>query len=142
MIRVQETRPYVFFTKPIDPNSFVININIILNNYKHRQIDVVRIVFGDSSIKSETPFILKLVVQYINDNIFNLIEIDQLVLLTNWHKDHFIRIFTKYLGVTPYPYILHLKMKIAMGYLMETDLNIVDIAVENHSQNFFYPNRF
>jgi len=130
MIRVQETRPYGFFTKPIDPNSIVININIILNNYQHRHVDVVRKVFGDTSIISETPFLLKKVVQYINDNIFNLIEIDQLVILTNWDKDHFIRMFTKYLGVTPYQYILQLKMQKAMVFLVETELNIGDIAYD------------
>jgi AraC-like DNA-binding protein len=137
--RVQATRPYGFFTKPIDPNSIVININIILNNYQHRHVDIVRKVFDHSSQKSETPFILKEVVQYINDNIFNLIEIDQLVILTNWEKDHFLRMFTKHLGLTPYQYILHRKMDKAMGFLMETELSIVDIAYDlgfNSHSNF------
>ena len=38
------------------------------------------------------------------------IEIEELVQKTSWNKFYFIKVFTKFLGETPYQYILNLKI--------------------------------
>ena len=137
--RIKETRPYGYFSKPFNPDDLIISVKIILDNYKHRHVDIVRKNFDNDNVITESPLVIKNTIKYINDNIYNLIEIDQLVLLTHWDKHHFLRMFTKFTGVTPYQYILQQKMNIAMGFLLETDLNIVEIAYDlgfNSHSNF------
>lgn len=137
--RINKTRPYGYFSKPFKSEDFIININIILNNYSHRNVNAKQKIFEDCNSKNDVPFIIQKTIKYINENIYDLIEIDQLVSLTHWDKFHFLRMFTKHTGFTPYQYILQQKMNIAMGYLKETDMKIADIAYDlgfNSHSNF------
>jgi AraC-like DNA-binding protein len=137
--RIKQTRPYGYITKPFKSIDIIINVNIILNNYKHRDIDIVRSSNDLLNIKDDFPFIIKKTIQFINDNVRNEIEINDLVKLTRWDKHHFLRMFTKHVGTTPYQYVLIQKMNIAMSLLIETENNIADIAYElgfNNHSNF------
>lgn len=137
--QIKETRPYGYFLKPFNPEDLTISVEIILDNYKHRHVDIVRKNFDNDNLVTESPFIIKKIIKYINDNIYQTIEINQLVILTNWDKYHFLRMFTKFTGITPYQYILQQKMNIAKGFLMDTNLNIVEIAYDlgfNSHSNF------
>jgi AraC family transcriptional regulator len=52
---------------------------------------------------------------------------------------HFLRLFTKYVGLSPYQYILKRKIDISKALLIETDNQIIDIAFEigfNSHTNF------
>jgi AraC-like DNA-binding protein len=136
--RIKETRPFGFIKKPFNPIDIITNVNIVLNNYKHNKIDVVR-NNKKEEITDESPFIIKKTIQYINSHIYETIEIEQLVSLTRWKKHHFSRMFIKYIGVTPYQYILNQKIELSKSLLIETNNQIVDIAYElgfNNHSNF------
>lgn len=67
--------------------------------------------------------------------------IEELTKLTKWKKDHFSRLFTKYLGLTPYQYVLSRKIEKAKTLLSDTLIPINEIAFElgfdSHS-NFYH----
>ena len=61
MNRVHETRPYGFIVKPFKPIDVLTTVSIVLNNFSHRKIDVVR---AQQELTNEAPFILKNIVNY------------------------------------------------------------------------------
>ena len=88
--RVKETRPSGYIVKPFKTSDLVSNIAIILNNHSHKKIDLHKA--PETPIET-TPYRLKQVVQYINDNIDKKLEIDELAELTGWRRHHFIKLF-------------------------------------------------
>ena len=134
--RVKETRPHGFIVKPFKPIDVKTTIEIVLNNFQHKNVDIMRSI---EPIKNDVPFRIKEVINYINNNIFNKIEIDNLAQLTNWKKHHFIRMFTNNLSVTPYQYILKLKIDKAKLLITETNQPITEISQDlsfNSYSNF------
>lgn len=110
-----------------------------MNNYNHRNIDLIRKVNTLNNFKDVIPFIIKKTIKYINDNVRNPIEINGIVELTRWEKHHFLRFFAKYVGETLYQYILKRKIDIARSILIEIDNQIIDNAYEigfNNHLNF------
>lgn len=135
--QVNATRPNGYIVKPFKDEDLKATISIVLNNYYHKKIDAAR---NNENEKDFVPQRIRKVVNYINVNIDKKIEIHQLVALTEWKTDHLIRLFYKYLKVTPYQYILSRKMDKAKSLLEETDIPINEIAFdlgfESHS-NFY-----
>lgn len=126
--RVKDTRPYGIIIKPFKAIDIKSTVSIVLSNFKHKHIDVFR---NDEEHKvDEVPFILKNVIQFINDNITEKIEIQQLTEMTKWSHHHFIRTFTKYINQTPYQYILKKKIEKAKAIICESDTSLSIIAVE------------
>jgi len=125
--RVNDTRPYGYIVKPFKPIDIKTTVSIVLNNYKHRNIDLVRA--GDPLV-DDVPFIIKKTITYINENIFEKIAIATLSEITRWKPHHFIRVFTKHTGITPYQYILNRKINKAQTMLVETKIPIVEIAYD------------
>jgi AraC-like DNA-binding protein len=126
--RVKDTRPHGIIIKPFKAIDIKSTISIVLSNFKHKHIDVFR---NDEEHKiDEVPFILKNVIQYINDHITEKIEIQQLTEMTKWSHHHFIRIFTKYINQTPYQYILKKKIEKARAIICETDISLSSIAID------------
>lgn len=123
--RVKETRPQGFIVKPFKPIDVKTTISIVLNNYQHKNIDPMRSV---EPIKNDIPFRIREVVDYINKNICEKIEINDLVELTKWKKHHFIRMFTKYMKITPYQYILKVKIEKAKVLISEAKQPISEIS--------------
>ena len=137
--RIKATRPFGFIKKPFNEIDIITNVNIVINNYHYRNVDVNRKEKTDEIIKDEIPFIIKKTIQYINCHINQTIEIDELVKLTRWEKHHFSRMFNKYVGMTPYQYILNQKIDYSKSLLIETNNQIIDIAFElgfNSHSNF------
>ena len=137
--RIKATRPFGFIKKPFNEIDNITNVNIVINNYHYRNVDVNRKEKTDEIIKDEIPFIIKKTIQYINCHINETIEIDELVKLTRWEKHHFSRMFNKYVGMTPYQYILNQKIDYSKSLLIETNKQIIDIAFElgfNSHSNF------
>jgi AraC-like DNA-binding protein len=134
---IKTTRPYGYIKKPFTHIDIVTNANIIINNFRHRRIDVDRTIKENEINNDEIPFIIKKSINYINQNIQGKIEINELARQTKWDTFHFSRMFKKYVGLSPYNYILKRKIEIAQSLLMESDQKIVDIAFElgfdNHS---------
>lgn len=125
--RVKDSRPHGIIIKPFKPLDIKTTVSVILNNFKYKKIDVLR---TPEIPTNEAPFILKEVVKYIDANISNRIDINELSKLTRWSSQHFIRVFTQFMGVTPYQFILKKKMDKAKGMIIETDIAMKDIAFE------------
>lgn len=126
--RIKYTRPHGIIIKPFKAIDIKSTVSIVLSNFKHKHIDVFR---NDEEHKvDEVPFILKNVIQYINDNITEKIEIQQLTEMTKWSHHHFIRTFTKYINQTPYQYILKKKIEKAKAIICESDTSLSIIAID------------
>lgn len=124
---VNQTRPHGYIVKPFKEEDLKATIAVVLNNFYHNKIDLTR---SNKNINDPVPYKLKKIVDFININIERKIELDELVSLTDWKKDHFIRLFKKYLSQTPYQYILNRKIQKAKSLLEETDIGINQIAFE------------
>ncbi len=123
--RVKVTRPYGFIVKPFKTIDIKTTVSIVLNNYQHKNIDPMR---SEEPLKDDVPFRIREVVNFINNHIFEKIEIEDLATLTKWKKHHFIRMFTKYLNITPYQYILQIKINKAKLMIINTNQPITEIS--------------
>lgn len=133
--QIKATRPHGIIVKPFKSIDIITTVSIVLNNYKY--IDELTL---QQKLSDEIPFKLRNVIEYINLNLTHKIEINQLASMTNWSQQHFIKIFTQFIGITPYQYILHNKIEKAKIAVAETDLVLnavaVDLGFESYS-NFF-----
>jgi AraC-like DNA-binding protein len=125
--QIKVTRPYGFLVKPIRRTELNALVKIILYNYSHKHLDLLK---TDKKVIEDVPYRIRHVINYINDNIYEKIDIDELTKLTKWKKHHFIRIFSSIIGITPYQYILFHKMEIAKALIEETDQPINEIAFD------------
>jgi AraC-like DNA-binding protein/CheY-like chemotaxis protein len=125
--RVKDSRPHAIIIKPYKPLDIKTTVSIVLNNYKHKKIDIIR---TDEPLTDEVPFMLKEVIKYIDINIKERIDIIDLSKLTRWSSQHFIRVFSQYIGDTPYQYILRKKMEKAKILITDSDVAMKDIAFE------------
>lgn len=125
--RVSETRPYGYIVKPFKSEDIKVAVSIVTSNFKHRNIDIKR---EDKEIDDNVPFILKESVKYINDNITEKITLSDLANKTKWKSQHYNRLFTQYMGMTPYKYIVEKKIAKAKTMLSETSLPIKQISFE------------
>jgi AraC-like DNA-binding protein len=134
---VNDTRPHGYIVKPYKDEDLKATISIVLNNFYHKKIDTIR---NNDNEKDPIPFRIRKVVDYINENLDKKIEISELANLTEWKKDHLIRLFSKYLNITPYQYILNRKMEKAKSLLQNTTIPINEIAFElgfESNSNFY-----
>lgn len=135
--RLNETRPHGIIIKPYKPIDIISTVSIVMNNFNHKNIDSNR---TEINSVDEYPYMLKNVIEFINNNLHEKIELHQLSSITKWSHQHFIKIFTKYIGKTPYQYILQRKIEKSKALLIETDQNLNEIAhdigFESYS-NFF-----
>ena len=128
MEQIKSTRPHGIIIKPFKPIDVTCTIAIILNNYVHRNIDVLRL---DNKIINDVPFILKPAIRYIEEHIEHRIDIRLLSELTDYNYMHFIRMFSLYMnGITPYQYILQRKIERAKLLMTETDQLLTHIAFD------------
>lgn len=127
--RIKDTRPHGIIIKPFKPIDIKSTVSVILNNFMYKNIDVLRNEEEKNKlIINEVPFILKSVIEYINENINEKIDIHELSARTKWSHHHFIRNFTKYINQTPYQYILGKKIDKAKAIICETDTSLSLIA--------------
>jgi AraC-like DNA-binding protein len=78
---------------------------------------------------------------YIHTNIDKPINIEELTALCFLTKDHFIRLFNKYMGCTPGKYINQKKIEKAQQMMMISDVSIKDLAYGLGFENVPYFNR-
>jgi AraC-like DNA-binding protein len=125
--RIKDSRPHGIIIKPFKPVDIKTTVSIVMNNFKYKKIDVTRY---EAMVMDDVPFVLKNVIKYIDNNIENRIDIVELSNTTKWSSQHFIRVFTKYIGDTPYQYILKKKMEKAKALIIDTQLPMKDIAFD------------
>lgn len=135
--QVNNTRPHAYLLKPFKEEELKVTISVVLNNFFHQKIDTKR---NEKNTKDPIPYKIRKIVDYINENIEKKIEVKELAELTEWKVDHFIRLFSKYLKMTPYQYILDKKIEKSKILLSSTDYPINQIAFEIgfESQSSFY----
>jgi AraC-like DNA-binding protein len=125
--RARDTRPSAYMVKPFKVEDLEVTVAIVINNFKHKNIDVLRY---EKEIISNIPFVLKQTINYIDENITEKIKISDLARQTKWESQHFNRLFAKYLGVTPYKYIMDKKIDKAKILITETNIPITQISFE------------
>lgn len=82
-------------------------------------------------------------IEYINDNYHKKITLNELADQVNYSQYHFIRIFQKETGKTPFEYLTGIRVKKAKEFLRSTNLSITEICLQcgfqnsSHFANFF-----
>lgn len=125
--RVKDTRPHGFISKPFKSIDVLTTVEIVLNNFSHINIDKLR--HEVELDYNEEPFVLKKVVEYINDNISKKMTLDELSDLTKWSTNHFVLMFKKYINQTPYKYILIKRIEKAKAEIRANDFVLMDISI-------------
>lgn len=129
--RVKDTRPHGMIIKPFKPIDIKAMVSIVLNNQKHQLVDSLRKEENlEEFMTYDVPFALKEVVDYMNANIDLRLDVREISKMTKWKYMHFIRVFTKYIGVTPYQYLLKKKVAKAKLLISETEIPLTQISVE------------
>jgi AraC-like DNA-binding protein len=137
MYEVIDLRPYAILFNPFKEHELICQILLLINNAQHSKIDFRRL---ECIPTDEVPFYLNKIIEYINDNINAKIEVKELVKLSAWSYDYFIKLFKKYLYKTPYEYILHKKINKSKAFLIGSNMPITEIAImlsfESYSNYF------
>lgn len=122
--RIKDTNPNGIIIKPFKSSDIRSTVSVVLHNFKHSH--------NEDKEESQifVPFVLKGVINYIDENIQEKIDVRILSSMTKYNHLHFIRIFNKYIGLTPYQYILKKKIEKAKELIMEDNNSLVDIAVD------------
>lgn len=71
---------------------------------------------------------LKLVIDYINDNLHHNLSLIQLAELVQISPNHFVRLFKQSTGVTPYQYVLNSRINQAKELLKNQKLSLAEIS--------------
>ncbi len=127
MERIKSSRPHGIIIKPFKPIDISCAVALVINNYHYKKIDVLR---HDQNIVNDVPFILKPAIKYIDEHIEQRIDIRILADSINYNYMHFIRMFSLYMNVTPYQYILHKKIEKSKFLMTETDQLLTHIAFD------------
>lgn len=132
----KKTRPSGYLVKPFKQNDVHMALEIALNNFAHRRIDVSH--SPEEFIKSGTPFKIRKVIQHINDNLDSKIQLTDLATVAQMSLFHFSRTFKSFMKMSPAHYISKVKIEKSKGLLLNTDLNILQIALEVGFDNQSY----
>ncbi|WP_102272887.1 AraC family transcriptional regulator [Cytobacillus massiliigabonensis] len=68
------------------------------------------------------------VIQFIEENSFQPINLDDLASISNFSKYHFSRIFTSIVGLTPIAFVNQKRLQKAAYYLLETNKTVLEIS--------------
>jgi YesN/AraC family two-component response regulator len=126
--RVKQTRPHGTIIKPFKAIDIKTSVDIVINNFCYKKIDSIR--HEEEVIESEVPFLLKNVINYINENIHNKITLEELAALTKWSTQHLIKLFTKFVNQTPYQYILSKKIEKAKVIIQSENPLLRNVAYD------------
>jgi AraC-like DNA-binding protein len=122
---IQYCIPDGYLTMPF--NNLDLKISVILIQAKFKKKQQKRI---QAEGLDDVPFGIKIALNYIDLNIFKKIVLTDLSNLTQWKKNYFIKLFLKYVGSTPYQYILEKKIDMAKSLLIQSDYPLNQISFE------------
>lgn len=95
----------------------------------------------EPNIKDNTTRNIKTILDYIDENYMKPITIDELAECVNLSKHYFMRFFKKYMGMTCIEYINDYRLNIAANHLINTGMQITEIAEMIGITNLSYFNR-
>jgi AraC-like DNA-binding protein len=131
--RIVSSRPYGFISKPFQKYEIIIAVKIAFNILTNKNIDFI--LFKNQNL-TDMPYVIKKVINYIDNNINNKIEIDDLVALTKWSKHHFVRMFTSQMNISPYCYVLNVKIEHAKIMILQKNTKLESIAFDLGFQSY------
>jgi AraC-like DNA-binding protein len=131
--RVKESCPSGFIVKPFKRADIVTIIEIAFDNFSRNETAAMS---AEQKVNIEVPFVLQNIVKYIDEHIDEKISIDELSIISRWKSQHFIRVFTNFIGVTPYQYILKKKMAKAKDLICNTDLSYSEVSFDLGFQSY------
>ena len=132
----KNTRPAGFIVKPFKQNDLRIAIEIALNNFGHRKIDFS--YSPEKFIKSDGPYKIQKVINYIHDNLNAKLSIADLADIVEMSPFYFARTFKMHLQMSPAQYITKCKIEKSKALLTETELTILQVALEIGFDNQSY----
>lgn len=94
-----------------------------------------------SNGKSGAEEKLKEVLSYIQSNYRETLTIEELASVCHFSQTHFMNFFKRYAGMTCIEYINHYRITRAAADLVETERQVMDIALENGFRNISYFNK-
>jgi AraC family transcriptional regulator len=68
--------------------------------------------------------------EYVLEHLAEPIEVDELAALVGRSPFHFSRVFTRSVGVTPYRYVVHLRLQAAMRQMRAGRMRLAEIAAD------------
>lgn len=89
------------------------------NTYESKEASVVKV-----------PPEIKAALAHISENFSSKITIEQLGEISNLSTSHFCRTFKKYMGTSPYQYLLNYRLIQAKNLLVQTNLSVEQISDE------------
>ena len=83
-----------------------------------------------SLTENDTPYpsVIHHTLDYIREHLFEDITVESLASRFNYSVYHFNRLFKKHMGISPYQYIINLRLHKAVGLLLSTNKSIAEIA--------------
>lgn len=132
----KNTRPAGFIVKPFKQNDLRIAIEIALNNFGHRKIDFS--YSPEKFIKSEAPYKIQQVINYIHNNLNEKLSLSDLADIVEMSTFHFARTFKMHLEMSPANYVTKCKIEKSKVLLSETELTILQVALEIGFDNQSY----
>lgn len=115
------TQYFLNFSNSLSKNieyeeNFILLISYLLKNYAFNDLDIKEI---SSNIKNS--------IDYLHNYYLENISLDILADISNLSKYHFIKVFYEKTGITPYQYIINLRLEFALS-LMKEKLPLSEIS--------------
>jgi AraC family transcriptional regulator len=83
---------------------------------------------GQGADTGELPASIRRVLAYVEQHLGDRLDIDRLVQVSGSSRAHFVRIFTRAVGLPPSSYVIGRRIQLAQRLLIATDATIVEIA--------------
>jgi len=83
--------------------------------------------------------LISTVINYIQANYYKNINMDSIIKQVHISEYHFIRLFKKYTGVSPYEYLINYRINMSKALLKQTSLTVSEVAFKvgfNNVNNF------
>ena len=83
---------------------------------------------GEDSTSDEHPAAIRRVLSYAEQHLRHRLDVERLAEIAGLSRAHFVRTFTKAVGMSPSSYVLQQRMRSAQRLLLATDSTIAEIA--------------
>ena len=94
---------------------------------------------GITETDTSYPSVVHQTLDYIREHLYEEITVETLAARANYSVYYFTRLFKKHLGISPYQYIIDLRLHKAVGLLINTEQSVFEIA---QNLNFSSVGRF
>jgi YesN/AraC family two-component response regulator len=153
-LNIRSKLPFIFITSYSDRETLKKVADLSPSAYltkPFKSVDIISAVFlclFKAGSKSENtapldhviPFPITQVKQFILEHINEKLDLENLAALTFWEPEHFGRMFKKYVGLTPYQFILKTRIELAKDLLKQQEGSsqsiCYDVGFSNYSSFF------